>query len=399
MKRLFLVSLIVCLIAFMPSLTVHASVTSSCDKLQIALNKFRLKNKISGMGLYVSSSHGKSSSCYLFSGYTDRVGPTRISQHNLFQIGSITKSYFSAILLQLEADSETGKIPVKFNINQKISQWLPQYPDWGNVTIKQLLNMTGGIYSYTELPNLTHMVLENPKKIWTADEITRLAYKHKPNTYFSPGKGWHYSDTDYVIVGQLIQKIYQQSTGHRVSLQAILKKFVFDKLKLNNTYYYPTGLPDKLASRMVHGYEYYTKKDVTSFNLSTAGPSGAIISNPKEVADWIIGLFTGKVLPKKQLKEMQSLVSTKTGHPVAVHETASVPGYSLGLLEQYSNKQGPIWTYLGDTFGYTAVYYYLPKQHTIISFTASIGSIKPNPIQFVHFAKTVCKLYCYTTNQ
>jgi len=364
----------------------YASNTNKCNKLQDMLSQFRINNKITGMGLYVNSPSIKSGSCYLFSGSVKRGANQSISKNNLWQIASITKSYFSAILLQLEAESEADKIPVKFDINQKLKQWLPQYPDWGNVTIKQLLNMTSGIYSYTELP-ISQMVRNNPKKIWNLNEIASLAYQHKPNTYFTPGKGWHYSDTDYIIVGQLIEKIYQKITGHTVPLRTILKRNILDKLKLYNTYYYPEGLPSRLLSRMVHGYNYYTKKDFTSFNLSIAGPSGGMISNPKEVADWMEALFNGKVLPKKQMKEMLSLVSQKTGQPVVATETSFIPAYSLGLTEQYSKKLGEVWLYEGLSSGYTAVYFYVPRYHTIISYAASVGSIKKNPIQTSQFSE------------
>lgn len=165
-----------------------------CKKAQRLLDEFRAQNNIVGIGIYAGS-------CYLFSGSAKLGEQKSISQHNLFQIGSITKSYFSAILLQFESESENGEIPITFNINQKLKRWLPQYSDWVNVTIKQLLNMTSGIYNYTEMPNFTQMILKHREKIWTANEIVNLAYKHKPNTYFAAGKGWHYSDTNYIIVG------------------------------------------------------------------------------------------------------------------------------------------------------------------------------------------------------
>lgn len=357
-----------------------------CKQVQKLLDNFRINNKIVGMGLFVNSSKLNSSQCYVFSGSIKRGANTNISQRNLFQIGSITKSYFSAILLQLEAESEAGKIPIKFNINQKLKLWLPQYSDWGSVTIKQLLNMTSGIYSYEKVPNFTQMILKNPKKVWTADEVVELAYKHKPNTYFSPGKGWHYSNTGYIIAGQLIQEIYRKATGHQLSLKTILKRRILDKLSLRDTYYYSAGLPESIASRMVHGYGYYTKKDFTLVNLSNAGPAGAIISNPKEIADWIDSLFSGNVLPRKQLEAMQSLVSMKTGQPVKVSETATVPAFSLGLMEKFSKTLGPVWMYKGGTFGYTAFYLYVPKYNLILSVTANVGSFKNNPIQFLRFA-------------
>ena len=401
---IFLVRLILFSTTFIFLNPTFSAALTKCEKLQNQLNQFRIQNKVIGMGLYYSSEKN-TNACYLFSGSTTRDGLNIITQHNLFQIGSITKSYFSAILLQLEAESQAGKIPFKFNINQKLKQWLPQYPKWGNVTIKQLLNMTSGIYSYTELPNLPKLVLSSPEKIWSSKEILQLAYQHKPNTYFAPGKGWHYSDTNYVIAGQIIEKVYQKYTGHSVSLRTILTQRILKKLKLNNTFYYTAELPEPLLTRMVHGYNFYTKRDITPFNLSIAGSAGAIISNPKDVANWITALFSGKVLPNKQLEEMLSLVSEKTGQPIMLRDTSSVSGYALGLVAHYSKKAGPIWWYQGGTFGYTSNFMYLPKQHVIISLIANQGAPNGIPIHFGRFInkmlRTVLlpKVYFSTTDK
>ncbi len=364
----------------------HASSANICIQLQQNLDQFRSDNNITGMSLYVNAPHH--SACYLFSGSVKKGVNQQIAQNNLWQIGSISKSYFAAILLQLEAESEAGQIPVQFNINQTLKEWLPQYPAWSNVTIKQLLNMTSGIYSYTDLP-ISQMILKKPRKIWAADEIIQLAYQHQPNTYFAPGMGWHYSDTDYILAGELIQKIVQKSTGKIVPLDVILQQQILRPLALQNTYYDSGPLPQSLAVRMVHGYNYYSQKDFTAFNLSIAGPAGGIISNPKDVANWVESLLSGHFLPQKQLDEMRALVSQKTGLAIQASETSVVPAYSLGLMEQYSKKWGEVWLYQGVTSGYSAIYFYLPQSNTIVSFTASIGSIRNNPVPFSDFAKAV----------
>ena len=368
-----------------------ASNPVSCETLQSALNQFRTKYQITGMALFVSSPKLNQGSCNVFSGSLEKKTQQQISKNNLWQIGSITKSYFSTILLQIEAESEAGKIPVQFNLNQQLKTWLPQYSDWGSVTIWQLLNMTSGIYSYTDLP-ISSMVLKQPNRVWHLKELIQLAYHHQPNTYFSPGKGWHYSDTNYLIVGQLIQTLYQKIEGHEVLLKTILDQKILQLFHLTNTYYYPAGLPKPLQLRMVHGYNYYSGEDFSAYNLSISGPAGAMIATPRAVAQWIQALFNDKVLPDKQLNEMISLVSQETGKPIKLSETKITPGYGLGLAEQYSKEFGPIWLYEGVTSGYTAVYFYAPRDKTIISFTASVGSIKPNPIPFSSLAKQLLKI-------
>src|SRR5205085_1198502 len=114
-----------------------------------------------------------------------------INAENLFQIGSITKSFTSAIILQLEAEG-------KLNINQTIGLWLPQYSKWKNVTIKQLLNMTSGIPDYIEIPKIAK---ESIKKQWRDTEIVDIAYASSKKT-----SGFNYSNTNYLILGMIIEK-------------------------------------------------------------------------------------------------------------------------------------------------------------------------------------------------
>lgn len=295
------------------------------------------------------------------------------------------------MILKFEADSECNKIPIKFDINQKLSQWLPEYKDWGGVTIKQLLNMTSGIYSYTELP-ISRMILCDPNKVWSLNEIIRLSYRHKPNMIFKPGTGWSYTDTAYILAGKLIRVLYKKAYHRDRSLQYIIKALLVSPLKLNNTYYYPGSLPKNLLSRMVNGYNFYDSKNFTRYNLSIAGPAGAMIATPKSVADWIIKLFTKNVLPKKQFDELTALVSTNTGKEIQASKTTRVSGYSLGLAEQYSAKLGEVWVYKGLTAGYSAVYFYAPRLHTIVSYTINVGSVRKNPIELSKLPKSVLKL-------
>jgi D-alanyl-D-alanine carboxypeptidase len=389
-KKVFLFSVI----AIVFCTNVFSAENAECANLKNILNEFRNQYHIGGMALYVSTPKLE---CYLFSGTIHNQSKKQITENNLWQIGSITKSYFSAILLQLEAESEAQKIPIQFNISQPLSQWLPQYKEWRNITIKQLLNMTAGIYSYTELPGFTKMIEKNPNKIWTADEIVSLAYHHKPNLYFKPGDGWHYSDTNYIIVGQLIEAIYQKM-GRRDSLQNILKNRIIIPLQLNQTFYFPNGLPTFLLSKMVHGYGYYDHQDWTRVNLSIAGSSGAIISTPKDVAKWILVLFSGKVLPKKQMAEMKTLVSLQTGK--TLKSNAQAPGYSLGLANRnYGNQFGTQWGYNGGTMGYISNYVYSPKINMIISLIFNVGTIEGKPPRIDLLDKKLLNIFYANSNQ
>ena len=124
------------------------------------------------------------------------------------------------------------------------------------------------------------MVTQNPNKVWQLQQLTHLSYTHKPNTNFAPGTSWRYSNTTYIIARQLIKDIYRKAYGQSLTLNQILQKQLIKPYHLQNTYYFPNHLPQPLLKRMVHGYNYFTGKDFTKYNLSIAGPSGAMIANP-----------------------------------------------------------------------------------------------------------------------
>jgi D-alanyl-D-alanine carboxypeptidase len=121
------------------------------------------------------------------SGTTTYGGTTPVTPANLFQIGSNTKAFTAAAILQLEA---AGKL----SIHDTVGKWLPQYPQWSSVRIESLLNMTSGIPGYDNLPAFETAFAQNPNRHWTLPELAA----------FSQGQplepGWLYSNTNYILV-------------------------------------------------------------------------------------------------------------------------------------------------------------------------------------------------------
>jgi D-alanyl-D-alanine carboxypeptidase len=311
-----------------------------------------------------------------------------ITSHNLFQIGSITKSFIAAIIFQLEAE---GKLSIDNTIEQttnKFGMWLSekQYAAWKNITIKQLLNMTSGIFSVTEDPDFNHSYLVSfPNKQWNPQEELDIALRHKP--YFSPGAGWHYSDTNYLLLGLLIEA----ATKHTIE-DEIKNRFIIP-LNLKNTYYLPTLYSENIKKLMVHGYAYpgdfsppaISGNDMTFINMSAANAAGAMVSNPSDIAIWIKALFTGKILPDRQLKEMMDVVSIETmgdicksGKPFVL--TDKCEGFGLGVAYLYHPELGQMWVYVGSTAGYYSAFMWLPKNQMALSLMVSSSSANSKKI-------------------
>lgn len=142
----------------------------------------------------------KNNNTTLYSGNTDFFNQHPINSSHLYQIGSITKSFIAAVILQLEATPE-----LHFSIEDKLSIYLPQYAEWGDITIKQLLNMTSGIPDYLEDDSYLRDLANNPDKNWQPDE--ELSYVAKKPLLFSPGIKWYYSNSNYILIGLVIKKL------------------------------------------------------------------------------------------------------------------------------------------------------------------------------------------------
>jgi D-alanyl-D-alanine carboxypeptidase len=268
-----------------------------------------------------------------------------VTSRHLFQLGSVTKTYISAILLQLEAEG-------KLTIDSPIGPWFPEYPRWSKVTVKQLLNMTSGIYNFTKIIDLMKMNPADRLKQWKPNELVNIAYEH--TDYFPPGKAWQYSNTNYVLAGMLIERITSQP------LATVIQDRLLSKLHLTHTYFLPYAYPDAIMQRMVHGYR--DKLDVTQFNMSSFDAAGAMISNSEDVIHWANALFNGKVLKSQQLTEFMTTVPFQDQPPKPAGSR-----YGLGIYVTNIPQLGDVWWYSGVTDGYISMLAWIPNKKTFIA--------------------------------
>lgn len=352
---------------------VFASNNFMTEQLQATVDQYLAQHKqdeyISAITLTVDGPQLKNPTT-IFSGYTDMTHSMPVTVSNLYEIGSVTKSFTSVILLQLEAEG-------KLNINDPIGKYLPEYPKWQGVSIKQLLNMTSGIPTYTNNVDLLTTIANNPTQQFTASDL--INYVKDKDFVFPPGAGFDYSNTNYALASMIIEAV----TGKTVR-ENIYERFIqpgnLSNLFLQNTYYleddgplYPE--PKNIYDRMVHGYMdqegfssiFPLQLDMTPYALSWAGPAGAIISTPQDVIQWVKALYTSTtLLPDKQRQELKSLISTDTGQPMDAPTKDNAYGYGLGIQAKYTPTE-TIYFYEGQTFSHRMLYDFFPKENIIIA--------------------------------
>jgi len=226
-------------------------------------------------------------------GYADKTTGQAMDPNMLFRIASASKTFTVRVILNLVQE---GKLSLDDTIDKYITD--PIIPNAHNITIRQVANMTSGLFEYTDDQTYLDMKKENPLYVWTPKEQIELALTHTP--YFAPGTSWHYSNTNYIILGLIIEKI----TGNSVITE--IQNRIIIPLGLSKTSFATTP---KMPPNSSHGYSLSNTADENSmFDSTVIDPScawtaGAIISNIYDLKMWAQEFGTGSLISSNLYKE------------------------------------------------------------------------------------------------
>lgn len=211
-----------------------------------------------------------------------------------FRIGSLTKTFTITVLLQLV---DQGLLKLDDTIDKFFPLTLIPHAD--SITVRMLANMTSGLYNYSELDEFNTMMSQTPGRKWKPEELVDIAVKKEP--YFSPGLGWHYSNTNTILIGMIIEKL----TGHPLDTE--IKFRIIDRLGMKNTDfaltpeiigYHPLGYGEDDASFV------FPWVDVTiKYDPSWAWAAGAMISDIYDLKIYLKALAEGTLLTPEMQKE------------------------------------------------------------------------------------------------
>lgn len=287
--------------------------------------------------------------------YVQAFGSRDVARHlpvrtdTFFEIGSITKQFTAACIMQLQ---EAGKL----QIDRPLSDYLPDAPHAREVTLRQLLTHTSGLHDYLDGPQAQMEQLAS-RPISYRDLIARIA---KLPLDFPPGSKWSYSNTGYLLLGKVIEKVSGES------YRAYLQHHILGPLHMTNTY--TTADEGRLAD-MARGYRHAHGKveDAPHIHPDWGSSAGFLVSTLSDLAKWDVALRSGKVVSTVSYREMTtSFMTTKNGSA----------NYGFGLFIDSAYGQ-PCIGHTGGAQGYTTADEYFPKQDTrIIAFT-NLGDETP----------------------
>ena len=241
------------------------------------------------------------------------------------RIASNTKTFVATVLLQLAGEG-------KLSLDDTLDRYVPSVRDADRMTLRQVLQMTSGTYSFTEDEQFGREFEEDPLMKMTPEQAIEIANSHQ--NYFAPGEGYHYSDTNYEIAGLVIER----SSGGKLAEEVQAR--VIEPLGLSDTSFPETPeMPGK------HAKGYVLKDgglvDYTRVEPSVPWAGGAMISNLYDMKLWAESLAAGSLLDEELRAEQYQTVETGTG----------AARYGLGVLE-IDGFRG----HTGAIFGYSSIF-------------------------------------------
>lgn len=171
-------------------------------ELQAKLEEWHKAGKFPGATLGVVLANGESFG--LSVGYSDRDAKTPMKPTDRMLAGSTGKTFAAATALQLVKE---GKIGLDDKIEKYLGKepWFARVANAKDITVRMLMNHTSGLVRYEFKKEFTDFLTANPYKVWTPED--RLAYLFDAPAPFEAGKGWDYSDTNYIVLGMIIERV------------------------------------------------------------------------------------------------------------------------------------------------------------------------------------------------
>lgn len=195
--------LTLCTVGALAQKPVVATGTNVLKKeLQIKLDEWHKAGKFPGATLGVVLPDGETIA--LAVGYSDRDAKTPMKPTDRMLAGSTGKTFAAAMAMQMVKNGQ-------LNLDDKIEKffgkepWFARISNAKDITVRQLMNHTSGLVRYEFKKEFTDFLTANPYKVWTPED--RLAYLFDAPAPFEAGKGWEYSDTNYIVLGMILEKV------------------------------------------------------------------------------------------------------------------------------------------------------------------------------------------------
>jgi len=308
------------------------------------VRSFRERYQLPGISMCFTDSSGEDYP--MAAGVRHIASDAKLDPYDHLRVGSITKIFISTLILKMKDEGIVS-------LDQTVDSILPGIlKDGTHITVRHLLQHRSGLKDYIWMDvagtNCIQHAVSSLHDEFPPQSLIRLASSHV--LQFEPGTEFNYSNTGYILLGMIAEKL----TGE--SIEKLLDKWIIQPLQLERTYFPCTN---DLRKPFGTGYSKATPdltdlsdeiSEITHLNVSIIWAAGALISNPIDIQTFMKSLFNGHLLSKKSLTEMMCFLE------------ADDPKLSYGLgLHQYTFDDGrQAIGHQGGIHGYESVTLYYP---------------------------------------
>lgn len=321
-------------------------------ELQAIADKAVAGTELPGMTAAVAYADGRV--IEVAAGMADKESGVKMKVGDRILAGSIGKTWVAALALKL---IEEKKLDLDGAVGGylKDAAWYPKVPNAGALTVRYLLQHTSGIPEHVQDEAFTKAIVANPDKVWSAAEL--MAFTLNKNPLFEAGKDWGYADTNFVLMGAVIESI----TGKPMFEQ--IEKEIIPKAGLKAT----AAQRGRKIPGLVQGYTIVDglfgmkgpvlKNGQMPFDPQLEYGGGGVVSTSGDLARWAIALYGGKVVSAESVKLMTAGVPAKTGRG---------DKYGLGCQIRPS-EFGETWGHNGWFPGWLSDVQYFPDKKIAIA--------------------------------
>lgn len=276
-------------------------------------------------------------------GFSDTETKQKANINTQYRIGSISKTFTAVLIMKAVEDK-------KLSLDKKLSDFYPDIPNADKITIENLLQHRTGIHNLTNEAEYW----QYNKQPQTESSLVNIIKKYKSD--FEPGLKHEYSNSNYILLGFILEKAYKKSYAD------LIKDKIVRPLKLTLT---EVGGKIGTSKNQAKSYQFTNGNYQISSETDMSIPIGAgnIISTPTELLKFILGLEQGKLIKPESLNKMKNFMD----------------GYGYGLVkvpfEEYSG-----FGHTGGIDNFRSALFYFPDLKTAMSFTTNQADMDTNEI-------------------
>lgn len=339
-------------------------------RLQAVVDQWRTANNVPGVSVGIVQRTGNVLA--MVSGVADRGSARPLAPSDLLMTGSTGKTFFAAVALQL---IESGRLDLNAPISKYLGTkpWFSRLPNATDITVRQLMTHTSGLVRYEMNPRFTADLRAQPDKVWTPEE--ELAYLFDATPPFAAGQGWDYSDTNYIVVGIIVEgitgtKLYDEVQRRFLTPLSLREVRPTTSRRIDGLIpgyagaRDPLGLPDEV---MTNG--------VFVINPQFEWTGGGYATSARDLARWGHALYTATAIsPAMRDLMIAEAVPARLGP-----ETK----YGLGVIVRETTPAGRSWSHSGFFPGYQTELAHFPDSGVTIAVQINSSATR-GPLRLIY---------------